>query len=475
MKSSKLDIISDSLLFFWGLYIVFVSYPVQMYQTNVKDLSFQHADLFAMVSIFSVLILSILFALLRARFKHVRLIAFVVFTASVYLLVRDFALPFPEFELSGDLPKINEYGIKAAIDVSLLLFLIICLWFLYRIQRVNYIMAIGCLGFLAADALTLSSFESQEAKTTNIRKHAGKLAPNPQAMPNIYHIVFDGFGGRSFLDVAKVMKAEKAFEGFTYFKNVWANYYPTYPSMASIMQSNFFGIDTPKGMTYTNWTIHNRTLGQGLLRNFYDYGYTLSQYLDRPANTYNVPSAYKFSGKDLNSPDRALLLTAVAAARLAPIFLREETFNNVLKFSNHAIHRNSMPKNRVVSPLEFYLWDSIKIFSKMRQQEVKRPAHGQYVYVHLFLPHGPFSVDNECRPKLSYNWRTAAKCSVKLMMDLIGTLKSLGRFKYSIILLQSDHGNNYFPFSDDDKKLMIREKRLLKKFHYNSDVAEKIK
>ena len=160
MKSSKPDTFADSLLFFWGLYVFFVSYHVQMYQANVKDLSFQHAELFALAALLGVLAITALFAFLRARFKHARLIAFVVFTVSVYLLVRDFALPFPKFELSGDLPKINEYGIKAAIDVSILLFLIICLWFLFRIQRVNYIMAIGCLGFLATDALTLSSFES---------------------------------------------------------------------------------------------------------------------------------------------------------------------------------------------------------------------------------------------------------------------------------------------------------------------------
>ena len=91
----------------------------------------------------------------------------------------------------------------------------------------------------------------------------------------------------------------------------------------------------------------------------------------------------------------------------------------------------------------------------MRRHEAQRPAYGQYIFVHLFLPHGPFHVDQECRPKFA-GWPTAAKCSIKLMTDLISILKSLGRLKNSIILFHSDHGNNYFPMREENKKV-VRE------------------
>ena len=442
-----------------------------MYQTNVKDLSFSHAELYALISLLGVFVLTAFFAFLRSRFRRARLIAFVVFTASVYLLVRDFALPFPEFELSGDLPKINEYGIKAAIDVSLLLFLIICLWFLFRIQRVNYIMAIGCLGFLAADAFTLSRFENEKPRTVNVRQHLGKIAPTPQAMPNIYHIVFDGFGGRVFPNVVRKMGAEKSFEGFTYYKNIWANYYPTSPSMASVMQSNFFGIDTPKEISYPKWTSEFRNTGQGLLRKFYDHGYALSQYLDIPQNAYNVTSAQKIIGKDLDKQDRVLLLSAISAARMAPVFLRKETFKFIITLGSYATFRSSLENYKWKQPLSFYQWDSVELFSLMLNHEKQRPAYGQYIFVHIFLPHGPFHVDENCRPR-NAKWPAIIKCSIKLMTDLIDTLKSLGRLKNLIILFQSDHGNNYFPLRTEDKKIVQKNSDLQKLFTYNTDAGK---
>ena len=178
-------------------------------------------------------------------------------------------------------------------------------------------------------------------------------------MPNIYHVVFDGFGGKEFLDVTKGMKAEKAFEGFTYFSNAWANYYPTIPSMASVMQSSFFGIDTPLGTTYPTWSHNFRKTGQGLLRKFYDHGYTLSQYIDLPANAYNVTSAQKIIGKDLDKQDRVLLLSAISAARMAPVFLRKEAFKFIKTLGSYAALQSSLAQYKWGQPLSFYQWDSI--------------------------------------------------------------------------------------------------------------------
>jgi hypothetical protein len=91
-------------------------------------------------------------------------------------------------------------------------------------------------------------------------------------------------------------------------------------------------------------------------------------------------------------------------------------------------------------------------FDQLLADEANRPASGQYVFAHLLIPHGPWTVDDRCEaiPKkqdaangqaVSAGPIAATVCATRLVARLAARLQELGRLQNSLIVVQSDHGD----------------------------------
>lgn len=85
---------------------------------------------------------------------------------------------------------------------------------------------------------------------------------------------------------------------------------------------------------------------------------------------------------------------------------------------------------------------------QMLADEAARPGTGQYVFLHVILPHSPYVLDADCgyhaggAPASSelQAYMAQAACGLRLVREMANTLKELGRFDDALILVHSDHG-----------------------------------
>ena len=130
-----------------------------------------------------------------------------------------------------------------------------------------------------------------------------------------------------------------------------------------------------------------------------------------------------------SADDQAALLTAMwfykhFPADLASVIIGRNYFKQL--------------KDGTLLPMDAPL-RSLQSFRNFMDREAAQAGHGRYVFVHLMLPHFPEVLGADCQYQLGKLTlpREQARCAVGMIEEFIGTLKELGRFKTSLILIHS--------------------------------------
>jgi len=95
---------------------------------------------------------------------------------------------------------------------------------------------------------------------------------------------------------------------------------------------------------------------------------------------------------------------------------------------------------------------SILLFERMLE-DLRSETRPTYYFAHLVLPHAPLLLDAQCRVKQGFGglasykvpgsspeYREQMQCANRLAIELIDTLRELGRYDQTQLILQSDHG-----------------------------------
>jgi membrane-anchored protein YejM (alkaline phosphatase superfamily) len=122
-----------------------------------------------------------------------------------------------------------------------------------------------------------------------------------------------------------------------------------------------------------------------------------------------------------------------------------------------------------IMPLKNYTETSatsaLRLFKIALDDERQREANGNYIYMHLLLPHEPFNLNKDCnyvehKDEIK-SYLDQSQCALKLVDDFIGTLVSEGKLNNSLVIIHADHGyyviknNGVYNF---EKDLFINEK-----------------
>ncbi len=264
-------------------------------------------------------------------------------------------------------------------------------------------------------------------------------------LPNIYHIIFDGFQS-DFFTLTLTPETSEALQGFIFFPKAKSRYELTEMSLPSIFTGSEFDRDVARA-DYMRRPYRSEL---SFLHPLREKGYQTLAYL---------PIGHRFGATLLdeivfhrsNAREEELLkLNTATFQRLwlyasAPLFLTRQLMETEW-FIQYGVKGDMrlMKNERFLAysrPVASYL-----SFLNVLEQEPLLPAHGLYTVVHTFIPHPPDVLDADCnygRADIQSGPLDMTRCATKLLLSFVERLEELGRFDDAFIVVHGDHGGFY--------------------------------
>ena len=292
---------------------------------------------------------------------------------------------------------------------------------------------------------------------------------------NVYHIVLDAFQQEAF-DIVQSADSARDLAGFTYYPRFCSNYGWTWFSIATALHGRWYR----EGESISDWrdVRYSRSLFWGRLKDagwsvaLYPHEYFHCSSISHQCVTADdaVAARERRDSTTLRSASPLRLTVDLWFLSLLPRSVRLG-LEQALDSRTHAVGLVDQRAARIFSVTDFlsprsksatdagglpppgrldYAARGTVLFERFLEDEGDRPGHGQYVYVHILLPHGPMVVDASCtyvgHPQQTrvedYTdaYLRQVQCSLHLIRRLISRLKELERFDDALIIVHGDHG-----------------------------------
>lgn len=350
-----------------------------------------------------------------------------LFYLGVFLMVKDISCPVEAgglFGLDRDIP-IYEPALHRLIEALLLGGVMLAAFFIPG-KTVRNVFVPILVSFLVIEAAyIIVNIDWTAHRTEDDREMVAEMGTAGSVMStsgNVYLICLDSFPGKLFMETVHEADLESSFAGFTVFPNNLSNYTFTYPSIASVMSGTLYSTASMK-------EFEDQMNGGVILDCFADAGYNIWQYVlgghwvsERTTYLRKQSAPKSKVLKWLNS------ITGFWVLRVAPTALKEDVWFWITKKQAEIGHV------QLVKASLDQLW-------KIVSDEKKRPANGQFVHSHVYIPHPPFVYDKDCQEVYPHgDFIGQAACSLKPIVALIEQLKKQGKFENATIVIFGDHG-----------------------------------
>ena len=429
---------SDGILAWFPFLVCFIVIPLAIYKPNQSnfDYNFWAPMPLLVLGVLTLLIISVLW-FTNPVFRKIT--ASSLFYLGAFIFLTDVVAP-----LDWDLIDGSNYVqepvrlnyIEAGVVFILFIASRIVSMRLLRVFGVTFIIFLIFIQSFSFASILFSTY--QHDKILAKSKLNNYSTANQQNLGNIYHIVFDAYSSNVFMKSLKLMQFEEDFSGFIFFENNLANYQSTDASIPSFMTGTFY-----KQGSFRQW--QNQSITGGIRKSLQEIGYNVSLYVPTRADFWMYENAqYSRTSHELANEFRkndSMQLAQISLVRVAPNFLRQETYSHSPYLFNSVSQLFSGRENSDSSG--FYKEFSVPLYRMFLKEENERASKGNYVYVHLVLPHPPFKWSHECDYSpdgKATDFLQQSHCSTRLMVELIQKLKMLNRYDSSTIIFQSDHG-----------------------------------
>ncbi len=308
----------------------------------------------------------------------------------------------------------------------------ICPWF----ALVASVLAVGEAGRLAT-----SLRPSPALATTN---ETDERVGNPDLV-NVYHVVFDALSP-SLVQPAQPPGMEQALGGFVVFEDLRTPCDGTSSNFRMILggQPNCCPHDAPADDSRASserFELLELLRRKGYLVEAYAPRFPDRKWADQfdrfVPHVASVPSLERVSLER----DNALLFRRMWAVAFIPDFL----LDLVERMPAIAVRGEPLRTLRAGNLAAFSSAPlSRRSFQQFLALEPGRPAHGRYVLLHLWMPHGPHLLRGDCSHGTAANDYTDAlaqtQCAMRCLMELIDMLRTTGRLEEATVIVQGDHG-----------------------------------
>ena len=305
----------------------------------------------------------------------------------------------------------------------------------WDLRRACVPFALFAVGLVVVDAYGLLSGHVTPDGVSGLPS-ADRRSPetNGVAPPNLYHIVFDEYQSDVF-ERTLDSRVREGLGGFLFFEDTRAVYGRTRMSLASVFGGRSYDLASPQA-DY----VESAFIGRGsLFARLEGLGYRSEAHLHEGLFAFDLPfhwvryhRAPPAAGGQLRRAAFAELWTyAHLPEFVSASFISQESVEDLRAL-------NAMNPE---APIK-----SLHSFRLLIGREPDLASSGRYVLAHLILPHFPTVLRADCT-HASDGTRTGpveqAGCATQLMLDLVATLKRLGRYRESMIVFQSDHGSRW--------------------------------
>jgi hypothetical protein len=296
---------------------------------------------------------------------------------------------------------------------------------------------------LAAFAVVLLAHEAWRMGTRLAPAPTAETAPEPApaptgtdpSLPNIYHLVLDGFQPDHFDDA---WPRDAPLDGFVYFREARSLFPATAPSMASLFTSR----RDVRGPRFLQDALADP---QSLPSRLRAAGYRTVAYL--PPNIYPEPiggfdgivwHTVRLPPEQTGALHRWLFPRLWLAVALPADLVDRFSGAATLGLPPDELRQmRSLKGSTLTQPVSTLL-----SFERYLDHEAALPARGRYTLVHLLVPHNPYVLAADCTfSPARTDVLTQSRCAALVLRRFLGRLEALGRLRDSIVLVHSDHGD----------------------------------
>ncbi len=439
------DDAADLVMAWCPFFFAFLILPFAIYLPNQAEFShdLMYVAPFVAAAVISIVILKPML-LLRPSVRTP--LVMILFYIGVYLVLSDIVVPVEVGTLDQGprnvVPQVSHF--RNAEEVLLAVAVVV---FAVKVPResVKKVAVPFLLMLFIVQATYIAGSLYQTHRTSAGPSHISSRTHAIARGGNVYQVCFDALSSLVFLDAVKELGKESEFDGFTFYKNNRSNYIATNVSVPSYLSGRLF-----RGGDFKEWD--NRTVESSLSTVLEEAGYKVSMYFPDNNFYFDWAFAQSLTGRDLLKKSNRSPLTFhhydfadLWLLRIAPAFLepfvyrdRKGLFRRLLHSPVRKKSLETCPATRSLDPVS-----CVPLLGTMLGDENSRRSHGQFVYLHTLVTHGPWGVRSpECRylPKGDGTYFYHALCAVRLMGAITKKLKEMGRYHNSTIIFQSDHG-----------------------------------
>jgi Sulfatase len=422
--------------------LIFISSANKLYLRNQAQLDYRPQVLLPFLELFAVTLA--VGALLYLLSGH----SFFRYSLWAYYLVGPFYLAFKFLHgVTGQLPQVSwlTYTEPGAWLFLVLFAAMVMAWGRWVSPRtvVGPLAAFGVLLLLGEVWQMRDAVQRAVARPPAQPPMSKTLTPD-RALPNVYHIMLDGFQTDMF-STALSPELEEALGGFTYFPDNTSIYHLTSVSLASMFSSRRYAYDKPKP-EYMDEAVNGKS---SLIYRLNELGYITTAYLPALQDTTRIEIAdyivrqadhARYSLMEMNSASfRKLWIYSQVPRRLRAWFWAEDgegdpESSDLKRMEEGRFLPYSGP---VVSALSF---------SRLLEEEPGLPERGRYTFVHLLMPHPPYMLRGDCshdETGAETDRVRQTQCAIRLLLEFLEVLHRLHRFDGSLIVVHADHGGEY--------------------------------
>lgn len=429
--------------------IVLLSFPPSIIDGNAHEIAFNRRALYVVWGLF--LLASAVFAavsLWRPRFL-------IVLTAWAVSLVVWNGL-FSHVWLNS--PKQMAIAVAAEFALFAIMFAVLSRIPLATLARIAAIFTIATVVTSApAHYRLLTTLPGKHDQVANA--HRADLPPiessvSDKVQGNVYHIVMDMFATQYMTHRINSGNPPEL-DGFTFYPKATSNYGRTNFSMRSVFTGDFH----PNPLT--KW---ESAFSKGIVAQMRDNGVPMyffpfyRSYCD-PAVIicHGTTDRYFYDRKNMG----IAFVSDIAFQSALPLSVRDYALDSLRNPQRPTDTWNygfsvtgwlagmledgeGVPKWR--RTIQAVTMDTLDDFLAT---EPTLPATGRYVYLHMMVPHPPFSFDPDCvyvnpakhsQKPVNEAAREQFDCAVKAMETIVQKLRDLGRFDKSLVIFHADHG-----------------------------------
>ncbi len=267
---------------------------------------------------------------------------------------------------------------------------------------------------------------------------------------NVLIIILDTFSTPAFEVVSQGSpEIRKDFADFTFFRNTLASFTTTAASVPSILTGIEYDNQIPYKKFLTEVLAEKSLPSVFLSRGYQSDVMSMTQLCARIKGACH--SLNRVVARDIGSVERRELLELldVTLFRVLPQPLKKRVYNNEKWLVQRIFAAGGSPRS-LFNSVGF--WD---VFERQADAAAEKPT---FKFLHFMLPHPPCRFDSRCNVKppgkgkpRKEDYEEQAACSIQLMRRMISTLKRVGAYENTFVIVAADHGyaQRYIPFKND--------------------------